>query len=189
MVKLYKDTTSLKYVVGQASNTDIIPCSEQPNEVRIYSESNPNGVLLTLNVDATLGPDEWEWDDTNKEVHLGEVKADTIVCFAGSTWLYNNVPVPVNSDSVEQVRVVNESTTLVAQNVTLSGYEIFDYSGSEPTILTFSIDGSTYSPSLNVGNLEPSTETMVYVKATAGSNPVTLRNVAIRLQYTLIFKE
>ena len=189
MVKLYKDTTTLKYVVGSGSNTDTIPCFEQPNEVRVYSETNPNGTLLTLNTDGTLDADEWEWDDENQQVQLGEVKTDTVICFAGSTWLFNNTPLPVNQDMVDTITVKNESTTLMAQDVALSGYEIFDYSGSDSTILSFSTDGTTYYAALNLGDLDPLAETTVYVKATAGSSAITLRNVAIRLQYTYVFKE
>ena len=188
MVKLFKSDTTLKYVVGSGVG-DTIPCEEQPNEVRIYSPIYPNGVLLTLNTDGTLDPDEWEWDDINEEVHLGTSQTDLVVCFAGSTWLFNNNPLPVDNDMVETIRVVNESSTLVAQSATLSGYEIFDYSGSDGSMLTFSTDNVTFSETLVVGDIDPSSEVTVYVKATAGSDPITLRNVAIRLQYTYLFKE
>ena len=189
MLKLYKDSSVVKYVVGTAQNTDTIPCSEQPNEVRVFTDSEPYGILLQLNTDAVLEPNEWEWDDANSQVVLGETKTGTIVCYAGSVWLFNDTPIPLNESQTVIVELKNESNDLRATSITVSGVEIVDLTPTEPTVVEISLDGTTYANSVNVPDLPPNTSTTLHVKATAGSDVIVYRNLGVKIDYVYVFEE
>lgn len=187
MVHLYKNDSIVKYVVGQGQNTGSFPVSEEPNEVRVYSETYPNGYLLTRDTDGTIDPDEWDYDGTN--VLLGEVKTDLVIAFAGGAWMFEDVTLPVDSDYVETLTMKNDSSTLEARDITVSPVEIFDYSGSDPSMIQLSLDNATWASSVVVSVLNPLESTTLYVKVATGSDPVILRNLAVRLDYTYVWHE
>lgn len=187
MLRLYKDTSVIKYVVGQGQNTDTFPVSEEPNEVRLYSETYPNGYLLTRDTDSNIGPDEWDYDGTN--VILGEVKTDLVIAFSGGAWMFEDVTLPVNSDYVATLTLKNESSTLEARDIVITPVELFDYSGTDPSMAQVSLDNATFSSSVTVSLLNPLESVSLYVKITTGADPVILRNLGVRLDYTYVWHE
>lgn len=120
-----------------------------PSQMHIYGTPNSGAVIDRLVF----------WDPTT----------NVALAAAGLDW--GNVPRSSSADKT--FRVKNVSTTKTAQGIVISPEALSDTSPSVPGQHLFSTDGTTFTASINIGDLAPgATSSVLYVRRVTPSNAV-----------------
>lgn len=97
--------------------------------------------------------------------------------------------VPQTTTKIVQFRVKNGSATLTANTITVATAALTSPSPTMTSQTSFSLDGSTYTPSINVGNLAPGAlsgvlHARIVVASTAATGPWRQRFSASAASFT-----
>lgn len=151
-------TQQIRMVLGSLSDSgSSFTVSAEPDEVRKYNTSSPNGDLLTKNTSTPTSPGTGEWGYDSGTVYLGDAltSGDTAVAFSAGTRVLEGVNTlsgkakfatntGVANDRIKQQQLWLKNTEASKQytNVSISLADIVSGAGSDTSRYQFATDSS-----------------------------------------------
>ncbi|WP_036226497.1 hypothetical protein [Mesoaciditoga lauensis] len=151
-------TQRIRMVLGSLSDSgSSFAVSAEPDEVRKYNTSSPNGDLLTKNTSTPTSPGTGEWGYSSGTVYLGDALAsgDTAVAFTAGTRVLEDVNTlsgkakfatnTTNADDRikrQQLFLKNTETTKQYTNVSILLADLVSGAGSDVGRYGFAPDNS-----------------------------------------------
>lgn len=208
-------TQPIRKVLGSLSDSgSSFTVSAEPDEVRKYNTSSPNGDLLTKNTSTPTSPGTGEWGYSNGSVYLGDslTAGDVVVGFSEGQYVLEGVKTlsgknkfatntGVLNDRVKQQQIWLKNTENARQytNISISLYDLVPNAGSEPTRYQFASDNNgtpnafgtaggtlTSNEIADLAKLPPNSSTTFWVKCTVPEDlPVeNIRDIQFKIDYT-----
>jgi hypothetical protein len=208
-------TQPIRMVLGSLSDSgSSFAVDAEPNEVRKYNTSAPNGNLLTKNTSTPTSPGTGEWGYSSGTVYLGDAltSGDTAVAFSAGVRVLESVNTlsgkakfatntGVVNDRIKQQQLWLKNTESAKQytNVSISLADIVSGAGSDVSRYQFATDNSgtpnafgtaggslTSTDIAGLATMAPSDVVTFWVQCTVPENdPVAnLRDIEIKATST-----